>query len=642
MPKNTRLKLDANNINDLFIKLKEKVSLTSESSYIPDIIEFCESKRYLDLPSQKVHLYPMQKIILKSFYRGQRGNEKLQLTEDELQILKKNKLDHIIDKYYSKNLFRELVLVLGRRAGKDFLTSLIALYEAMKLLEIPGGSPYQYYDLAPGNPIYILTVATSSDQAKVLFNEIKDKLTLCKYFQNKVGHIEADRIWLQTPEDRKRNKELLENGMESSATKGSIVIMSGHSNSDSLLGKGYFSLLFDEVASFKTTGSSSSGERLYAALGPGTVAFNKPVWIDSDGEHTISPKDKKNARPLLDKNGDQVRQLDSKIISISSPRAEEGIFWKLYNGAASEPSRLAFRLPTWKVNLGITEEMLRQENRYMNPNEFLMEFGAEFSGTAGELFIPARYIDAAIDLGRQIGLDQRLAGLPGHVYYIHLDPASSSHNYALVMLHVEERIQIREKENGARVREKIKLFVVDHLKVWQPTMGAFINPLEVDQYIVDLARRFRLAMVSYDSFDSAASIQRLRAKGIPSKKTQFRRSYITQIYNQLEHLLVNYQLALPPKGPHAELLENELKCLKRVYGASGFKIEPDPEGIVTTDDCADALAGAIGVAMETTYDGYARSGTVYMPQARQDGMSWHIGQGVYNSDQWKRFGHRLS
>lgn len=636
-------KPDKFDVNGLFEKLKEKITLNSEDSepYIPDIMEFCNSKKYLNLPGINVNLYPMQRIILKTFYRGQRGNEHVSLSEDEIKLLRQNKLMNVLEKYNSDEIFRELVLVLGRRSGKDFMVSLIALYESMKLLEIPGGCPYKYYNLSPGNPIYILTVATSSDQARILFTEIKEKMNACQYFRNKVGYKDADRIWLLTPEDRKRNKELSEQGMQSAQTKGSVVIMSGHSNSDSLLGKGYYTLLFDEVASFKSTGSASSGERLYSALGPGAAAFNKPLFLE-DGKKTISPKNKTTAQKILDENGEQVRQLDSKIISISSPRAEEGIFFKLYNDTPKTKSRLAFRLPTWKVNQTITESMVRSENKYMSANEFMMEFGAEFSGTAGEKFIADRYVDEAIQIGQQIGVEQRVAGYPGMIYYAHLDPAATSHNYALTVMHVEQRIQIREKDNGVKVREQVKLFVVDHLKVWHPSPNRAINVYEVDNYIIDLAKRFRFGMVSYDSWNSLASIQKLRSRGIPTKMTPFRKQYKMQIYNQLEHLMVNHQLALPHKGQYCDQLERELKCLKRVFSPTGFKIEPDAEGAVTTDDMCDSLAGTIGIAMETTYSGYVKSGTVNMPQFRQGNQQWNIGTGSFSSQQWsgydKRFG----
>lgn len=601
-------------ISNLVSKIKETISLGEDAgslSYLPDIIEFCNSKRYLNLLGSGIKLHPMQNIILKTFYRGQRGNEHLKLTHEETKILFEEKMQSVLDKYHSEHNFRELVLVLGRRSGKDFMTSLIALYESMKLLELPGGSPFKYYNIAPGNPIYIITVATSADQARILFNEIKAKMQTSEYFKNRIGKIEADRIWLLTPEDKKLNNELVAQGMDTAKTAGSVVIMSGHSNSDGLLGKRVFCLLLDEVASFKTTGGATSGDRIYAALGPATADFAYPA---ADGK----------------------RVLDSKIVSISSPRAEEGVLYKLWADTPAVPRRLAFKLPTWKVNRQFNEMDLRTEYKFMSPNQFAMEFGAEFSGTAGEKFIAEQYIAKCQKAGMELGLDQRIRGIPGMVYYAHLDPASTSHNYALVVLHVEERIRIKENEHGVPTREKFKLFVVDHIKFWQPAPDKAISVHEVDNYIIDLAKRFKFALVTYDEWNSLASIQKLRAKGIPTKATPFRKAYKMSIYDHLEHLMINGQLALPYKGNDAELLYAELKYLKRIYGPQGFKIKPDEEAPVNTDDFCDALAGACGIALETAYGGYAKSGTVYMPQNKTgESMQWNIGHASFAPQQWQ-------
>lgn len=609
------------NLNDIFNDLRDRIALSTASDsepYIPDIIEFCYSKRYLNL---QFKLFPMQSVILKTFYRGQRGNEHLKLTEDELDLLVQNKLDHaggVLEKYRSEYLFRELILVLGRRSGKDFMTSLMALYECMKLLELPGGSPFSYYGIAPGNPIYILTVATSSDQARILFTEIKDKMQNSEYFKNKIGKVEADRIWLRTPEDKKRNQELIDAGLDTALTPGSVVIMSGHSNSEGLLGKRIYCLLLDEVASFKTTGGSTSGDRIYSALGPATADFRMP------------------GKYYIDERGKKLPYYDSKIISISSPRAEEGILFKLYHSAPGAKTRLAFKLPTWKVNNLFDEDSLRAEFKFMNPGEFQMEFGAEFSGTAGEKFIPDRYVDEAFALGADLGIEQQLFGRPGMVYYAHLDPAATSHNYALIVLHTEEHYRIIESADGRRRQERVKLFIVDHIKVWYPGMTSSIKVSEVDDYIIEMAKRFRFALVTYDSWNSLASIQKLRSVGIPTKMTPFRKQYKMSIYDHLEHLMINHQLALPKKSPYSLLMENELKCLKRIYSNMGFKIEADPEAQVTTDDVCDALAGACGIALEQTYSGYPKGGTVYMPQGPSSMQnSWAIGRGSFMTNQWQ-------
>jgi intein/homing endonuclease len=457
-------------------------------------------------------------------------------------------------------------------SGKDFMTALMACYEAMKLLELPGGDPFKYYGLDPGNPIYILTVAISADQARILFYQIKSAMMDSEYFRNKIGHTEADKIFLKTRADRQKEKELTKEGFTAAAdrVKGSVVIMSGHSNSESLLGKRYYCLLLDEVASFKSTGGPTSGDRIYSALGPGTADFKRTIGIKDDGT--------------------PIKETDSKIISISSPRSEQGMLFRLYNETATTTGRLAFRLPTWKVNLLFTEDSLRVENKYMTPTEFAMEFGAEFSGTAGEKFIPDAYVDRAFEIGREAGLkSQTLVGIPGMVYYAHLDPAVTSHNYALVILHVENRIRmVPDPQTGQLRKERFKMFVIDHMKAWHPDANTAIKVADVDDYVIKMATRFRLGMVSYDAWNSVASIQKLKSKGIPTKMTPYRTQYKMFIYENLENLLIHGHLALPPHGDYAELLKNELKCLKRTYTYSGFRIGPDPEGQVKTDDlCVD-------------------------------------------------------
>ena len=515
--------------------------------------------------------------------------------------------------------------IILHNSGKDFLTSLMALYEAMRLLEMPGGSPFKFYNLAEGNPIFILTVAVSSDQARILFTEIKEKMTSSDYFRDKIGHVEADKISLLTPQDKQKQKKLMEDGLDNAASKikGSVVIMSGHSNSESLLGKRIYALLLDEVASFKSTGLKTSGDRIYSALGPSTADF-----VRKTGK--------------LDEEGNEIIVIDSKIISISSPRSEEGMLFKLYNDTPNVKSRLAFKLPTWRVSSLWPESMLRQEYKFMSANDFNMEFGAEFSGTAGEKFIPDRYIDEALEIGAELNLAQSNAGMPGLVYYAHLDPASTSHNYALVILHVEERMRLTEKD-GQIFKEKTKMYIIDHLKCWQPEGGNSINVHDVDQYIIDLAKRFRFAMVSYDNWNSQSSVQMLRRKGIPTKITPFRREYKMRIYDQLEYLLVNHQLAIPRKTPFSQMVEMELKCLKRIYLPSGFKIEPNPDAQITTDDFCDAIAGACGLASESMYTGYPQSALVNMPQMPSLGSNsqWKIGNATYSDQQWRLWNRKF-
>ena len=106
-------------------KAKEQIQYDyiDTKNYIPNIIEFVESPKYLGFSKYNppIELSPVQKIMLKVFYRGTVGNKNLELTEEEeVDIIQKYELTNevngnVLGKYLSNNHFRELVLVWGRR-----------------------------------------------------------------------------------------------------------------------------------------------------------------------------------------------------------------------------------------------------------------------------------------------------------------------------------------------------------------------------------------------------------------------------------------------------------------------------------------------------------------------------------------------
>jgi len=460
-------------------------------------------------------------------------------------------------------------------SGKDFIVSIIALYEAMKLLECDGGDPYSMYELSSANTINILTVANSKAQSNIAFSEIREKMFHSKYFKDKYikEGISAGSIYLLTPQDKINNKEFKEKGLPQ--RKGSVGIIVGHSNSDSLLGMGCIVLILDEVASYKTTGGSSSGDRIYAALTPTVQTYVRKTYVkDEKGEFVYS-----HGQKII-----QERIYDGKIISISSPRAKEGKFYQLFNEAPSVSTRLAMRVPTWDVNPQHTRESLRNDNNTMSETEFNMEFGAEFSGTGLESFFTEDQIKPCFT-GHN--LKNNPMGSPGKVYFVHLDPATSSHNYALVVLHKEYYLNRETQKADFRI-------IVDHIKYWQPTNGP-INPNEVMQYVINLKQRFHIGLITYDSFASQESILKMRKAGIPNKETKFTGIYKFNIYKELENLINSGRLFIP----YDNLLYQEMIELQRKFTPTGFKILPKKEGDgVRSDDVCDALAGACYIAIE--------------------------------------------
>jgi intein/homing endonuclease len=465
---------------------------------------------------------------------------------------------------------------IAHNSGKDFCVSIIALYEAMKLLECEGGDPYSVYELSSANTINILTIANSSPQAHLAFSEIRDKLFKSEYFKDKYVKegITGGAIYLLSPQDKNENKEFKEKGLPQK--KGSIGIIVGHSNSDTLLGMQCIVLILDEVASYKSTGSSSSGDRIYAALTPTIQTFVRRIY--KKDEHGNFVYNEYNQKIIED------RIYDGKTISISSPRGKEGKFYELFSTANQVKNRLAMRASTWEIAPQHTRESLRADNNAMSETEFNMEFGSEFSGTGVESFLSEDQVKSCFT-GHN--LKNVSMGSPGKVYFVHLDPATSSHNYALVIVHKEYFLNTETQKSDFKI-------VVDHIKYWHPINGS-INPNDVMDYVIKLKNRFHIGLITYDSFASQESILKMRKAGIPNKETKFHSMYKFNIYRELEDLVNTNRLLIP----YDNLLYNEMIELQRKFTPTGFKIMPKKDGDgVKSDDICDALAGACYVAIE--------------------------------------------
>lgn len=580
------------NLEEIMKGIKKEIRRESASGgFVPDIITFCESPDFLGLKQvdedgiEIKGLRPMQKLILKVFYRGSKGNEKLELSNEEKEVCKQYELDsdesdrgNIIAKYDSGEIFRELVLVWGRRSGKTFLFAIIALYEALKLLELPGGDPYTYYGLGGGSEISLLTVASSSDQAQVAFDEIKEKILSSKYFEDKFipeTGICSDSIFLLTAKDKEDNTRSAVKHLPQK--KGSIVIEVGHSNSNSLRGKSIFVLLLDEIAAYKMSGGPSSDERIYASLEPSVMTYVRKVPVlDENGNNVLDGRGRKVFKKIF----------DGKIICISSPMGKEGKLYDLFTTAPLKKHRLACRVPTWWANPSLSEEDLR-ENSDLSDDAFMQEYGAEFSGLAGENFFPREKVEELFKNGRAMGF--REIGEPGVAYFVHIDPATTSHNYSLVVVHREVCFNPETHQPDFRI-------VVDHIKYWRPMPGKPVNTDEVDEYIVGLKQRFFVAMITYDQWHSIQSIEKLKKNGIPHKRTPFNPQMIKSLYDELYNLVNSNRLAVP----FHELLMKEMLYLQRKNTSYGYKVYMKKDAPVSGDgDILDSLAGACYSAMNS-------------------------------------------
>lgn len=570
-----------------------------EAYKVVDIITFCEDPRFLNFLGQepKMILWPMQKIVLKLFYRGTRGNEHLQLSEDEKELLKdiarNEDLDYVekfggfgqvLEKYERWNTFTTLELVMGRRSSKTLMVSIIAAYEAYKLLETPNGNPHAFYRMSPDKPIYIINVAVSEQQAlDPLFVEIESRIARAPYFADKQSPASKKGVlYLLTDNDKRVNAQRDKDGINI-RLDGSVVLLSGHSNSRSLRGKAAICILYDEFAHFQTTSGQSSGDAVFEALTPSTKQFGN----------------------------------DGKVVLLSDPKGKDGMFWKLFemsqervykeDGSSWVPKHdhiLALQLPTWCMNPNpeFSKEKLQKEERSKDPIAYLTSWGAKFMGEQGMRFFTPEKIDDCIDFA----LDEQKTGDPKYPYYLHLDPANSCHNYGLVLCHPVTFVHT--KHGGAK-----KKIAVDFVKFWKPDERGPVDLMEVEKTIKDLCRRFQIKCITFDTFQSTQMIQRLKALGINAFETPFRAGYITQVYGELKNLIDQGDLVLYPN----QQLIGELKCLMYKIQQRGIKKFFDIKSDFPSDDVVDALAGSVFQALNNEINaGLPRSGVVYMPGGR--------------------------
>ena len=88
------------NVSGMIDRLIAGAVAKEDGHNIVDIITFCEDPRYLNFLGQDppIELWPMQRIVLKMFYRGSEGNEHIYLTDEEIAVLEdiheKEELDY--------------------------------------------------------------------------------------------------------------------------------------------------------------------------------------------------------------------------------------------------------------------------------------------------------------------------------------------------------------------------------------------------------------------------------------------------------------------------------------------------------------------------------------------------------------------
>ena len=400
----------------------------------------------------------------------------------------------VLDKCKKRFKFEELVLVLGRRSGKSFLVSAMALYELYRLISM--GHPQSRYGLMEFDEIVLLNVARNEEQAKkAIFSKIKQTVLASPFFQPYIGKDTELEMRFYTENDIKENERRANLGLN--PFSGSLVLRCGSSNASGLVGLTCYSIIMDEVAAMAGDNPDSGVDySLYDDLKPSLATFGR----------------------------------DGKMMMLSNPKGPIGLLYDLHENRQDDPSTLVMRLPTWLTNPNIDKDWLESEKK-KNPTEFQMQYGAEFGAASSDPMFSQDDINRMFSSMSMIKRKERRDGL--FEYFCHLDPARTSDYYALAIAHTENI----PNTIGPDFRS-LKRVVIDHIHFWNPmTKNQPVSERDVEDYLLELHEKFKFKQVSIDHWNSQSSIIKLQSRGIPIIEKQFNKEYKENIYTELSQLI---------------------------------------------------------------------------------------------------------
>lgn len=551
-------------------------------------IEFCrhfKKEKPVDIIKFATHpdycgkkLYPEQRVILKTIY-------KLPFDELEQEIFNyweqmgyipttlRERMDG------SLGAFREVVLVIGRRGSKTFLSAIIAAYTAYKLILM--GNPQEHYGIEEGKEIFIYCIARSGSQTKrTIYADVYSTIVGCKFFEKWIYPSEglsSTEIKLQTQWDKEKEEDMRRKGIRTSKPMASIRILSLNSNSASLRGPAVICTILTEIAHFIDTEGRLSGGAVYDAVDPAIKQF-----------------------------GD-----DGMMILESTPWSQTGKFYEqfmLANGVTPEGDELevsfykhlvSFQISSWEMyrfapRAGMRPIIQWEDIMHLqatHPDSFWIEYGAIFATTM-DAYLDPELVDQAIDPRVEV----REKGIHKFTYKFHCDPSTTGANFGVVGGHKEKIEDSIWKYEFAQAFWNRYLVVIDYIRAYRPSEfpEGIVDYIQIEDNLIETGMGFRTESITFDQWNSAGSIQKVR-RGLSErgKQTNVSVTHFTEPknfdrYEILKTALMQRRVKIPPgkDGTDPHLLKLELKFLKK---DKRNKVEKQDSGPITTKDLADCL-----------------------------------------------------
>ena len=440
-----------------------------------------------------------------------------------------------------------VVLVIGRRGSKSFLTAGVQAYETSRLLS--KYNPHEYYDIIPGEKIWLKSVAPTGGQSQVIFDFARSIMVNNGFFDQFWNKDIQGYVALNSRYELDQQDKLGRKGFAN--PKGSVCMTFESCISRHLRGPGHYMVTLDEVAHYiLATNSVSSDENVFQALEPSTATF----------------KDRSTG------------QKDGRVYLISSPLNQAGLFFQQYIDSFADPENvLMIQLPSWEANPTRLDSKTLKRVHKSSPEIFDVEYGAIFSASLN-VYVEMPWLERCFDKEKK----RTEVGIPGVWYYLGTDLGHKNDATAFVVVHLDWDGNI----------------VFDYAEVWDPEETGIPNDAEhVQAHILDLTKKFYIKNGTLDQFNGWAMRDWLKSKG-------FRRIELVNISEQYKMKCFmsakDYIRSGKVKGYWDDRLCNDLLRLREIK-KSEYRIHVTKFGPFK-DDLPDAFVRASWLAIEAAHE----------------------------------------
>lgn len=567
---------------------------------IPDPITFAVSPKWLNRPQ----LYPRQATMLKViFLRDDLFTEYDHMVIDEWESSFRRTGDNGITPGVRERItflkaqghpwFREVLLVLGRRAGKGFLSALCMAYVLWMYMSF--GDPQGHFGVARDKRLACFIYAGKKEQAREnLWRDLINVIIGGPCFEDYISKPMGESLSVYAPHDFVRMKKLADRGIDTAADMATFLIEPKEATMMSGRGPASFMQGYDEMAhQVSAGGAARSAEEIYTAATPALDQFKKYAFImEPSSPWQMIGQFFTNWKHCLelDESGNP---LYPSMLMLQLASWEMYYDWQDAHMLPLFPDGFEGDLGEYKtaphpqlIKLKGAIQVYDDEMKKLeksNPETFKVERLSKWQ-TTQDAYLDPHKIQQMFEpfefKGETQTLEMTTSGPLSIFYKGHADPSLANANFGVAIAHPEY------DEDGTIH------CVFDYIHHWRPAdfPDNIIDYVEIEGHLWRLIEGFKPDEFTFDQWNSASSIaklnQKVRQARMP-KRVQIFEKTATAKHNW--ERAENFKIALNNGWIHAPAYEQAELELRFLQLKNGNKVEKQDSGPVQTKDVADTL-----------------------------------------------------